>query len=172
MKPTSLAVIDFDGSLYRSPTPTSVEEAGTWWYHAYPLASHKAPGFDGRWILPVVMEARRSSLDPTAATILLTGRPQSHEMLKMLKTMAAKADIKFDAFHLQPVLFPGTTPVYKAVMVKQWLDKLPSIKKVTLWDDIPENHAAVRKVVEMSRRKYWGVLTPGLGVAEELGFLG
>lgn len=144
MKQTELYLFDFDGTLYDSPRD-SLDP--TWYFHAQSFGEPKAPGFDPRWSLGTVIKARRAMSDPSALTVVLTGRPQHAQMRTTIQRMLAMADLHPNLLQLKPVEFQGTTPQYKAIFTGQMLEKHPSIKRVTLVDDEVPNHVAVGAVV-------------------------
>jgi FMN phosphatase YigB (HAD superfamily) len=156
VQPTELTVFDLDGTLYESkPGPP---EDPTWWYSAQSLSGHGPPGFDPRWRLGVVLLARRVVTAPWTRTALLTGRPRHNEMERVIRQMLHEADLDFDHVQLKPVTVDVPTSAYKAAAVRKWILADPTISKVTLHDDEPENIEAVRSVVLELKRLYVPVL--------------
>lgn len=158
-QPTELHIYDFDSTLYHSPAPPVPEESNMWYFHAKSLGLPDRPGFDHRWILPVLIQARRSQLNPSAALVLLTARPDHKAMREILYRTLALTDIKWDAVKLKPIFFPGSDAAYKASTVKQWLEAMPSIKKVVFYDDQRANLEAVALVVQAKSKKYEPIWT-------------
>jgi len=159
--PSELTVFDFDGTLLRSPV--SPDGDPTWWFHAYSLDGIQGgPGLDHRWVIPAIIEARRAALRPTVMTAVLTARPDHKGMRQQLRRLVSLTDIDFDAVQLKPILFPGSDPLYKVGSVVAWLQRHPSICKVTLYDDLDDNLAAVGAAVQKTGRLFVGVKGPGL----------
>ena len=159
MKPTELYVFDFDETLYRSRKPPLPSPA--WWYHASTLDGHGAPGFDSRWILKVVAVARAAQQAPWARTALLTGRPKHSAMDRKIREVLSGARLRFDHFHLKPVIpVDRRTRDYKAAVVTKLLLAHPSIQRVVFYDDRPENLEAVGEAAEGGGVAYVPVLTP------------
>lgn len=160
MKPTELHIYDFDGSLYDSPRPRV--DTPSWWYSARSLKGYGPPGFDKKWILAAVLQARRSVGTPWVRTALLTGRPQHSEMEQVLRAMLRSADLPFDIYRLKAVWPSTLTHLYKAAEVQRWLLREPTIRKVVFYDDEPVNLEAVGEVALRLGREYVPILTPGV----------
>jgi hypothetical protein len=156
---TTLAIFDFDYSLYRSPLPPA--PSGAWWMSPRSLDGYGPPGFDPKWILGTVQAARKSQFDPFTLTALLTGRAAVRPMKDALKKVLTSAGLEFDLTSLKPVRFPSIPQgPYKAATVRKWLLAYPSIKNVVLFDDEQAVHDAVQKVVTKMGRSYRGVKMP------------
>lgn len=156
VQPTELIAFALDGTLYDArPGPP---EDLTWWYSAQSLSSHGPPGFDPRWRLGVVLLARRVATAPWTRTALLTGRPRHSEMERVIRQMLHEADLAFDYVQLKPVTVEVPTSAYKAAAIRKWILAEPTITKVTLHDDTPENIEAVRSVVLELKRQCVPVL--------------
>jgi hypothetical protein len=153
MAPKELHIYDFDETLYRSPTPPPGASMA-WYFHAHSLGKPEAPGFDGRWVLPVLIEARRSSMDPRVASVLLTARPDHAAMRSTIYRTLALADVRWDAVQLRPIMFPGNDAMYKATVVQEWLMGMPTVEKVVFWDDQDENLELVGRAVRNEGRRY------------------
>jgi hypothetical protein len=159
--PTELVIFDFDGTLLKSPASPSGHT--TWHHHAYSLESvQEGPGFDRRWILPIIVEARRASLRPGTMTVVLTARPDSKGMRHAIKRLVGLTGIDFDAVQLKSVAFPGSSALYKAGAVTAWLERHPTIQKVTFFDDLESNLMTVEQAVTRTGRQYAAVQGPGL----------
>ena len=156
LKPVELHLYDFDMTLYDSPQPP--EPDPVWWFHAYPLYNFGVPGFDHRWILPVVVKARRSTQTPGVMSVLLTARAGSAPLRQIIKKMVRAAGLNFDLVQLKPVDTQLSTPGYKAAVVYKLLKLYPSIRKVTFYDDLRANVDRVGIVVRQSGRAYEGVV--------------
>jgi hypothetical protein len=159
--PTELVAFDFDGTLLRSPE--SPDGDPMWWFHAYSLdAVRGGPGLDHHWVVPAIIHARRASLRPSVMTVVLTARPDHKGMRQQIHRLVSLTGIDFDAVQLKPVVFPGSDPLYKAGAVIAWLERHPSIRRVTLYDDIDANLSTVGQAVQQSGREYVAVKGPGL----------
>jgi hypothetical protein len=151
-KPTELHVFALDGVLYNSQPP--LYAPSSWWLSAHSLAGHGKPGFDTKWILDGVVEARRSILLPTARTALLSGRPQHTEMSKSIQNLLQFADLRFDYVQLKPVSLQLDIPAYKAWMVQQWIAAEPTIASVMVHDKDAASVRAIEAVVQRSGRAF------------------
>ena len=160
MNPLQLHVYDLDGTLYDSPR-LQVDRP-SWWYSAQSLQGYGPPGFDTKWILGTVLEARKSVMDPRVRAVLLTGRPQHSDMASVIRAMLRSADIRFAVEQLKPLFPPRPTPLYKAAAVQKWLLRYPSVGKVVFYDDLDENLDAVGEVARRMGREYLPVKAPGV----------
>ncbi len=159
--PTELVAFDLDGTLLKSPKSPDGDPA--WWFHAYSLDGVQGgPGMDPHWIIPAIIQARRVSLRPTVMTVVLTARPDHKGMRRQVRRLVSLTGIDFDSVQLKPVMFPGPDPLYKAGAVIAWLQRHPTIRRVTLYDDLDVNLATVGKAVEQSGRTYVAVKGHGL----------
>jgi hypothetical protein len=151
-----LHVYDFDGTLYNSPLPPDGNPA--WWLYTKSLDGAKAPGFDSRWRLPIVIQARRSMSQPGITTILVTGRPDYREMRNRIAELMSDASLPFRYLFLKPPSLDITTPDYKAAVITTFTDQDPEYRKVVVWDDDDKNHKTIRKHLEQRGVKYEGIL--------------
>lgn len=146
MQQSVLAVFDLDGTLLNSPAPKVENKA--WWYDARSLDGIEPPGFDPRWNLGLIQEARRLSMrSDENRLVLCTGRPETKDMKEKIMHLVYLMDIPFHHVQLKPVLFGGTTSEYKALAILDWAEELPNLKKVRFWDDDPANHADVASLL-------------------------
>jgi hypothetical protein len=154
---TTLSIYDFDDTLYCSPkAPT--DASPNWYYHAKSLGNITEPGFDWRWNLSLLAEARRESFDPTTAVMLLTARPNHGPMRTALEAALNRTDVVWDAIVLKPVIFAGSDAAYKAVVVARWLHQHPETQKIIVRDDRPENLEAIAQIPAVQARRYVPVL--------------
>jgi hypothetical protein len=158
VRPKVLVIADFDGTLYRSPEPPVPDPS--WWYHARSLDGYGPPGFDFKWILDVVIPMRKASQSPGVRTALLTGRTAHSEMKRRVGTMLGLADLTFDYYQFKPVTMRAPNADFKAGVVQRWLLMEPWVEHVILYEDRPENLAAVGRMVQRLGRRYTGVLIP------------
>lgn len=150
-----LHIFDLDGTLYASPKPPDGNMG--WYNYIKSFGQPGLPGFDPRWHTPVVVAARRSAQDPSARTILVTGRPDYQAMRKLIETMLRNAGIDFSAVWLRPVHWNLSIPLYKARVVAMYLHADPEIRKVVVWDDEEPNHSAMRTITEAAGLTYVAV---------------
>lgn len=159
--PKEVHIYDFDGTLYRSPLPPNPLESSVWWHLPRSLDGAGQPGFDHRWVLPIVIEARRSINDPRVMAIVLTGRPDHKLMRERIEKMLSAAELHFPIVQLRPVVLQGTMQDYKANFVKGVLKAIPSVEKVVYYDDDAENLTAVSAVASAGKKKFSGFVGPG-----------
>ena len=159
---TELTAFDFDDTLLHSPRPPSPAHKD-WWYHAYSLDDvQNGPGYDRRWMLGNIAAARSSINRPTAMTVVLTARTSHAKMRKQIDRLLGLTGLQFDAVQLKPMMPPLPSPVYKAGAIAAWLNRHPSIQRVTFYDDYDKNLRAVGEVVRRRGLQYVPVLTrPG-----------
>jgi len=156
MEPTTLAVFDFDFTLYRSPLPAVPSTA--WWMSPRSLTGIGLPGFDPNWILDTVQAVRKADRDPLTRTMLLTGRAGVLPMKKALLSALSRAGLEFDQVSLKPVRFPPIPQgPYKASMVQRWLLEAPSVQRVVMYDDEESVHEAVGDITRRMGRYYVGM---------------
>ena len=141
--PTVLYVFDLDGTLYDSPGPAPGSRPETWWYDARSLKHVGVPGYDARWSLQTLSEARRAGNDPCALVALLTARPAHTDMRQVIQTMLSYTDIDWGDVILKPPGYAGTTPQYKAEAVLSLIQASPTIRKVVVYEDDAANLAAI-----------------------------
>lgn len=154
MTPTTLFILDLDGTLYNSPAAPDQASAGAWYYHAHSFGTWGPPGFDPRWRLDVLAQVRRASLDPTALVAVLTARPHHSEMFATIREMITTASLDVPLLQLKPVAFGGSDADFKALSVAKWLRDHPTVRRVVFYDDQPANLAAVGRIVTASGRTY------------------
>lgn len=152
IKPVEMVVIDFDGTLYNSPRPL-LEYPG-WWHSAKSLEGFGEPGWDPKWNLPVLIEARRALQSPWTRVVLVTARPQHAEMKTIILSMLTAADLRFHSVQLKPPFSTLSTPQFKAAIVQKLLLSEPTISKVTMFDDEPDNLDAAERVSKRLNRQF------------------
>lgn len=137
-----LAVFDLDGTLLNSPLPP--EGKPNWWYDPRSLDGIEAPGFDPRWNIPLILEARRLALrNDENMVVLCTGRPDTLGMRTKIGRLLDMADINFQLVQLKPLNFGGHTSEYKAYSILSWAQEMDKLRKVKFWDDDEANHRDV-----------------------------
>lgn len=148
---TELVVFDFDGTLYRSPSPPPGHL--TWPFQVYSLDGWGLPGFDRRWNLNAISAGRQAN-NSGAMVAILTARPDYAAMRSRIEEMAAATGLAWSAIQLRPVYYVGSHAAFKADIVSRWLDHMPSIRTVTLWEDSPENLEAVHRAIVGKNRRF------------------
>lgn len=120
IKPTKLAIYDFDSTLFFSPlispmlwSPKVVQTVTAegvygpgWWRDIRSLdlgssASLEANGWKGYWNETIVESARKDIADPNTMTIVLTGR-RHHPFHKIVPAMLKSKKLAFDLVGLRP----------------------------------------------------------------------
>lgn len=145
---------DFDGTLYDSPAnvdPTS-------WLYVRSLDHVGPPGFDRRWNMDVLIQARRSLQDPLVHTILVTARPDYREMRRRIQHLLFEAGLDFEEVHLKPLSPPVSAEEYKAAVVAEFLEDQPEITRVVVYDDLESIHEAIYAEVASRGIRYDGIV--------------
>jgi len=133
-----LDVFDFDGTLVNTPTPTEENNAiwkekvgknweGGWFGNPDSL---NMDVFDMPTIPSVISDYRKSASDPSALTIMLTGRIPS--VGKYVKAILDAKGLKFDDYLYNT---GGATEDNKIKHMEMILKYNPNIREVTQWDD-------------------------------------
>jgi len=133
-----LDVFDFDGTLVNTPLPDdankSIWKAATgkeWeggWFSNPDSLNFKV--FEMPTIPSVISDYKKSSSDPSALTIMLTGRIPS--VGKYVKAILDDKSLKFDDYLFND---GGATEDNKIKHMEMILKYNPNIREVTLWDD-------------------------------------
>jgi hypothetical protein len=156
MKISTLAVFDFDGTLFRSPQEPAwwpEGEKGNFYLHQDSLGRPCVPDHpdDSWWIGSVVIEARKALTDPFARAVLCTGRVDNLSFRWRVPELLKQKGLDFDGVFLNR---KSSVKEHKASTVKQILVKIPSIKVVKMWDDDQKNLDAVEAVVTTSGMQF------------------
>ncbi len=134
--PVKLHVFDFDGTLFRSPEKPE-GWAGGWWGRLESLSPPlvpQHPDFDW-WNDSVVSAAKKAIAKPDEMAVLVTGRIQKFSL--RLKELLKQAGLTgFDAIYLSG---GGPTDAYKIGVMKELLEKYPTIRGVAIWEDRSEH---------------------------------
>ncbi|MHC4777380.1 MAG: HAD domain-containing protein, partial [Planctomycetota bacterium] len=133
---STLAVFDFDGTLFRSPLAPSWAAKG-WFSDEVSLEPPCVPEKPGPewWVSSTVREARKAIADPDTWAVMVTGRldrPFRWRVPELLKG----AGLNFDEVHLSPG-GGGEDPTgrFKRQALQKILKRYPFIRRVELWDD-------------------------------------
>ena len=145
---SDLHIYDFDATLYRSPAPPAGQPAGEWWDSPVSLDGVGRAGFDDRWRMNIVRDARESTADPDVEAVIITGRRRFAGMTRAVERALSLAGLRFDDVILRPMTSTGDAAAWKAAEVGRLLAGIDGLEKVTMYDDNPDNLRAVRAVVE------------------------
>lgn len=145
MTPTTLAIYDFDGTLFRSPEKPEDWTAG-WWGNLASLTPPIVPEKPGEdwWNASVVQRAQQDARDTDTLSVLLTGRV-AKKFTPRLKDLLAQASLKFDQIHLAK---GGDTESFKLQVIGDLLKEYPTITGVHIWEDRAPHLAKFADFVE------------------------
>jgi len=146
---TTLAVFDFDGTLFHTPEPEQGKPA-------YERATGKPWPHEGWWGEPASLEPpltwsanksvvdayRRAAHDPSTRAVVVTGRPAKEAMIDRVKTILAGERIKVtpgESLLLKPMRVE--TLSWKMRQIADLLRQMPRVRKLVVYEDRPE-HAA------------------------------
>jgi len=149
-----LHVYDFDGTLFKSPTPPAGWDIKKdWWSDSQSFGDpcvEDNPG-NSMWVAPLVARAKQSISDPRVWAVLCTGRPLRSFARWRVPELLKIAGLDFD----EVLLNPGTnTPQFKAASVWKLLSKYPDIQTVHVWDDDVGNLKSVETAIKRAGRVY------------------
>jgi hypothetical protein len=156
MGPTELRIYDFDQTLYDSPSAPAGQLG--WYFTARSLAGWKPPGFDSRWNMDILLDARHAGFDSRVVALLCTARPGTPPLRKLIGSILASTEVQWAGVELKPVLAFYSDAEYKARVVLKWLRKHPSVRHVWAADDRPENLAAMQVAALRAGRSFEPVL--------------
>jgi len=143
-------IFDFDGTLFRSPVPnpklwdnsligkihSTTDQSGLGWFQDIITLSHPyVPLYpEEKWYVAEVKEKVLESMkDPTAITVLLTGRTVQYQ--SMIKRIVDHAGLQFDEYGLKPG--PEVTTLnFKIDFIAKLVSKYQPYRLV-LWEDRP-----------------------------------
>jgi hypothetical protein len=141
----TLAVFDFDGTLFRSPEkPDWWPEKGWWSKHESlgPPCVPEKPGAD--WWVPGTVEAAKKCIgDSETFAVLCTGRLAGKFHTRMFELLS-HAGLRFDEVHLTP---GGGTLPFKLKIIESLIGKLKP-EKVEVWEDRSEHVGAFKSLCE------------------------
>jgi hypothetical protein len=130
-----LHVFDFDGTLFRSPTPADWWDGprGDWYRTPQSLDPPCVPKKPDAswWVGQIVQQARNSIADPNVMAIVLTGR-QRDRFGKRVPELLRAAGLKFEQVLLK---LPGMrTADFKEATISR-LHRKHQFSHVRIWDD-------------------------------------
>lgn len=132
---STLAVFDFDGTLFRSPEPPFWHTGKGWWADPVSLDPPCVPRKPGPewWISKTVSEARKAIADPDTWTLFMTGRVDRFFRWRVPELLKSKG-LDFDEVFLSP---GGSTKQFKRGRIQKTLRRFPFIDTVRIWEDKP-----------------------------------
>jgi len=151
--PIKIDIFDFDGTIFNSPVPNRklwdsktygrlMEDSSRgglgWFQHNVTLSNKYIQGSDFNY--DVVNEVRKSMADPSAVTVMLTGRDTTFtsHVLEIL----ARESLVFDEYGFKPAPKAGeirtTTMNFKQDFINGLISKY-GVRKVSMWEDRPKH---------------------------------
>jgi len=145
-----LHIYDFDGTLFRSPTPPAdwSGTTGQWFVSEESLGEPYVPEKPGTefWVESTVAQARFSIADPNVWAIIVTGRPKHKGGFSYrVPELVHNKGLRFDDIYLSP---GGDTAAFKKMVIKKMLDRYPAIDTVHFWEDRPDD---LRQYVQFAK---------------------
>jgi hypothetical protein len=146
MSPTKLAIFDFDGTLFRSPS-RPMGWSGAWWGNPQSLARPFVPEVPSAewWNESVVERAKRDIENENTMAVLITGRGKNKFTFR-IRELLAQAGLKFDHVFLSPD--EEDTKLYKLRVLTTLMSDNPSVRNVDIWEDTEENIQVMSNYVE------------------------
>lgn len=150
MYPTKLAIYDFDGTLFRSPSRPA-GWSGAWLGSPDSLNRPFVPDVPSVdwWNESVVERAKRDIANENTLTVLITGRDNRKFSLRV-KQLLEQAGLQFDHVFLNPG--DEDTGPYKLRVVTQLMTDNLSVRNVDIWEDSEENIRLISNYVESRGR--------------------
>lgn len=130
-----LYILDFDGTLFNSPSPPDwLKDKDGWWHDPAslnPPCLPKEPPAEW-WIEPTVKSVREALNEEDSYVVLLTGRP-ADGFTSRIHDLLRQKGLKFDEVHLTDRI---DTQAFKVERIRKLLEEHPSIERVDLWEDM------------------------------------
>jgi len=132
----TLAVFDFDKTLFRSPDAPKGHK-GNWHIKIDSLTSPIVSDIpkDNMWNMQIVNKAKEHIDRPDVYCIMLTGRIDNIFEDRVNQLLLQK-ELVFDIVRLNE--FGGDTVDFKVNTIKSLIDKMPNLDRLTMWDDDEE----------------------------------
>ena len=145
-----LAVFDFDKTLFRSPDAPEGHK-GNWHIKIDSLTSPTVSDIpkDDMWNMHIVNKARELIDRPEVYCIMLTGRIDNI-FEDRVKQLLSQKDLFFDKVGLNQ--FGGDTVDFKVNTIKNLIDKMPNLDRLTMWDDDEEKIEKYKEI--FSNKEY------------------
>lgn len=148
----TLAIFDFDGTLFRSPQPPTDDRAelAKWWRSENSLLPPFVPERpDGSWWNGAVVHAARKAIsDEDTLAVVLTGRRDNAGLRKRVEGLLRMGGLTFDAVYMNPDP-AGTAVEWKTSKIKAVLGSAAGVETVQVWDDLADNVNALESVARM-----------------------
>lgn len=132
----TLAVFDFDKTLFRSPDAPS-NNKGNWHIKIdslTPPAVKDVPN-DNMWNMSIVSKAKELIDRQDVYCIMLTGRVDNI-FEERINELLLQKELLFDKVGLNH--FGGDTVEFKVNTIKNLIDKMPNLDRLSMWDDDEE----------------------------------
>ena len=163
--PETLEIFDFDWTLFRSPGPPRGVPKKTFLHNPESLEPPHVPLRPGSefWIDEVVREMRAAQRRRGTMTVLITARREKTEdrILDLLRQQRLAPEFAF----LRAASFQkDKDKVYFKRKKALWLlEEYPTIERIVLWEDEPEQIASLKDLAKRKRVKFEGnlVTEPG-----------
>ena len=129
---STLAVFDFDGTLFRSPDapPGAPEKFYMEQESLGPPCVPESPGPEW-WVPKTVSAAKRAIADQDTWVMMMTGRADFRFRWRIPELLKQKG-LNFDEVYLNPGMNTGE---FKLARMWETLERYPFIDRVVLWDD-------------------------------------
>jgi hypothetical protein len=155
VEPRELHLFDFDGTLFRSPSPPPWWEGKSWWVSPASLGPPcvpREPGLDW-WNEEVLDEALNSTRDPEVLAVLLTGRNYNLGGYRWrVPKLLSQVGLDFDIVKLNPKGGSSESTLnFKADEIAHLLELHPSIKFFRIWEDREEHLRVISELVSNLR---------------------
>lgn len=133
--PTKLYIFDFDGTLFRSPMKPALW-GGSWWGNMSSLSPPCVPQTPQNdwWVSDTVSAARAAINDPSALSIMMTGRKKTEEMYLRVGELLSSAGLSFHEVILSDSF---DTKAFKSGEISKIISENPTINFVKIYDDRP-----------------------------------
>jgi len=143
-----LYIFDFDGTLFRSPTPPDGYggDPDTWWSNPDSLGPpHVESKPDPDMWHPDSAERLREALaDPDGYVVVMTGRYE--KLQDRIQAILASAGLEPDELITNPEI--GNTTRYKRDEMLYLLRQLPNVREVEFWEDKKADLKGYQKAAE------------------------
>jgi len=151
----TLAIFDFDDTLFRSPTPPDIsrDERAKWWRTSESLLPPFVPERPGSewWNRSVVGAAKKAINSTDTYAVIITGRRDSSALRSRLEDLLKMGGLTFDGLFMNPAP-TGSAVVWKSDKTKALLTEMPKVETVVVWDDLADNVNAVESAAKSMGR--------------------
>ena len=146
----TLAVFDFDKTLFRSPDAPKGHK-GNWHIKIDSLTPPQVSDVpkDNMWNMQIVNKAKEFIDREDIYCIMLTGRVDNIFEDRVNQLLLQK-ELVFDIVRLNE--FGGDTVEFKVNTIKSLIDKMPNLERLTMWDDDEEKIEKYKEI--FSNKEY------------------